>query len=85
MCDKLKHYIEDERKISISEAARELGEHKETVRTWFNGVMPRKTALEKIYAWSNGYVAPNDFCILKLPEEARCNGLSSTLLHEAAA
>ncbi len=72
MCRKLKHYIEEERKITISEAARELGEHKETVRTWLNGVQPRKGKVEKVRTWSNGYVQPNDFYLPA--EEARANG-----------
>lgn len=84
MCERLRKYIDEVRKISISDAAREMGEHKETVRTWLNGVQPRKPKVEKVREWSGGYVQPNDF-YQPAAEGTRANGHDPHPVIEGAA
>lgn len=66
---KLNHYVKNIRKIPIKQAATELGEEYETVRTWMRGTaIPSKPKMAKITTWSGYLVQPNDFYDLKLPK-----------------
>lgn len=59
---KLSSYVKQIAEVSISEAARQLGEHRETVRLWVEEKsIPRKEQMSKIFLWSAGAVTPNDF------------------------
>ena len=70
MCIKLKEYIYKIRGINISKAALELNMNKETLRLWVEkGMQPRRGGIEKICAWSKGYIQPNDF--YNLPESGK--------------
>jgi hypothetical protein len=66
MAVSFKKYLEIKRR-TIADVARELGEHRETVRTWINGAIPRRQQMLKIYLWSKGQVQPNDFYELPNP------------------
>ena len=57
----LKEFLE-KNKMSMKQAADQLGCHYEYVRRYVNeGVIPSKRRMRQITAWSNGAVQPNDF------------------------
>ena len=58
---KINEYLKKE-KISISKMAKAIDENEVTIAKWlYNGSIPSKVRLLKIYNFSNGKVQPNDF------------------------
>lgn len=57
----LKEYLE-KNKISIKNAAKELGFSYENMRRYYHKIVtPRDERMKKIFEWSGGLVTANDF------------------------